>query len=90
MIDIEKNSKTETNNDGLLIDINEELLQSFLNYLNKKDSFLTTNSYYNILYSDSLSASSIRKAWDEYLYSELKYPKEDQADNTEILINKSL
>ncbi|OFX88019.1 MAG: hypothetical protein A2W99_11315 [Bacteroidetes bacterium GWF2_33_16] len=89
LIDIEKNSKTETNNDGLLIDINEELLQSFLNYLNKKDSFLTTNSYYNILYSDSLSASSIRKAWDEYLYSELKYPKEDQADNTEILINKS-
>ena len=53
------------------IEINEELLQAFLKYINQKDSFLTINSYYNILYSDSLSSSSIRKIWDNYLYSDI-------------------
>ncbi|HAN19094.1 MAG: hypothetical protein A2X13_02635 [Bacteroidetes bacterium GWC2_33_15] len=64
------------------VEINEELLKSFLNYLNRKDSFLTVNKYYSILYSDSITASSIRNAWDDYLYADISSTQTDEAYET--------
>ncbi len=55
------------------VDINQELLQAYKDYINQEDSLsalFTLNSFRELIYSDSLSSSSIRNTWDNYLYTE--------------------
>ncbi len=69
---IESENQTKSNasqNDEKVV-INEELLKAYLDYINQKDSFLSVSAFRNLLYSDSLSSSSMRNTWEDYLYDE--------------------
>ena len=52
------------------VEVNKSLLQAYMDYLNHGDSLSAFDSFRELIYSDSLSSSSLRSTWDNYLYTE--------------------
>lgn len=69
-IETESQTKLSSSQNDDKVVINEELLKAYLEYINQEDSFLSVSAFRNLLYSDSLSSSSMRNTWENYLYAE--------------------
>ncbi|MBU8891964.1 MAG: hypothetical protein KOO66_04245 [Bacteroidales bacterium] len=84
-IDIEDQTRLSTDQNGKEVVINEELLNAYINYVNTEDSVLSLNIFRNLLYSDSLSVTSMKDVWDDYLYSEAEDAEIIEPDEVDIV-----
>jgi hypothetical protein len=52
------------------VEINEDLLQAYMDFMEEEDSQTPMESFKELISSDSLSSSNFRTTWNEYLYLE--------------------
>lgn len=62
------------------VEINEDLLKAYMDFMEEEDTQTPMESFKELVSSDSLSSTSLRKTWEEILYEE---PKAIETTNVE-------